>query len=157
MENRADLRRILIPGAIAGVGGGVLLGICFWLTAALPQYPGAVALLQFVASAAIGKGAFSTSGYAWLGLVMHLCASAGWGIGYAYLAQTRAAVNARPAISGIIFGLVVWLVMQVVLGASNSLPAPAVRTITLEIVAHTLFFGVTVAYVSRALLRPIAA
>lgn len=157
MENRADLARILVPGAVAGLAGGILMGLYLSLTAAVPQYPSAVPLLQFVASAAIGQAAFRSTEYAWLGLVLHLCVSAAWGIGYAYLAQTRAAVNARAGISGLFFGLVVWVVMQVVLAASNNLPPPAVRAIAHEIFAHAVLFGVTVAYVSRALLRRIAA
>ena len=157
MQNRPDLSRILIPGAVAGLAGGVQLGAYLYFTSALPQYPGAVPLLQFVASAAIGKAAFHSTHYAWLGLAMHLSVSAAWGIGYAYMAHTRAAVNARAGVSGIFFGLVVWGVMQVVLASSNSLPPPTVRTIALEIFGHAVFFGVPVAYVSRALLRQAAA
>ena len=156
MDNRPDLRRILIPGAVAGIAGGLLMGAYLSLTAGLPQYPNAVALLQFVASAAVGKSALGSTDYAWLGLVMHLCVSAGWGIGYAYLAQTRPAIAGGRVDIGALFGLVVFVVMQVVLASANSLPPPAVRPIFHEILAHIMFGG-AVAAVLRTLLRRTAA
>ncbi len=103
---------------------------------------------QFVASGAIGPAAYAEgSTGALLGLAVHVAVSLSWGVGYAYAAAQTPQVRSRPIVSGIAYGILVMLAMQLVEVAANiyKIPGPALWFNTL--VAHTLFFGLPVALV----------
>ena len=109
---------------------------------------------QYVASGAIGKSAYGDPSFAWLGLALHVGVSAGWGIGFAYVAARTPQVRARPFTSGIVFGGVVMLAMWLIEFAAAIWQFPTVATFEHALVAHTLFFGLPVSYaVSRELGR----
>lgn len=108
-----------------------------------------LAVWQFIASTAIGKTAFTTTSYAWLGLGMHFAVSIAWASGYAYLAQSKAALNAHPVISGLVFGVLVYVVMQIVLVGDNNFHLPAPPAFFASLVEHCIF-GLVVAGVVRA-------
>jgi uncharacterized membrane protein YagU involved in acid resistance len=146
--------RILTRGVVAGIVGGILMDLFIYLTSVLPQHGSMIAVWQFIASTAIGKGAFSSTSFAWFGLLMHFIVSIAWATGYAYLAQTRAALSAHPAISGVVFGIVVYVVMQIVLVGDNNFKMPSPAGFVLSLVAHAVFFGLPVAYVVRAQTSP---
>lgn len=141
--------RIVVSGALAGIAGGVCVNLFIYLTSLLPAHASILSLWQFVASTAFGKAAFSSSGYAWAGLGMLFVASVGWGIGYAYLAHTKTAINKQPLISGFIYGVIVYVVMQFVLFSVQALSAPSILSVYLGILASTVFFGIPVAFVAR--------
>lgn len=79
----------------------------------------------------------------------HFCTGVGWGIGYAYMAHTRPAINKQPIISGFIFGVIVYIVMQFVLFSVQALKVPDIMTVYLGILACTVFFGIPIAFVAR--------
>ncbi|HEY8298549.1 MAG TPA: hypothetical protein VIG32_11080 [Candidatus Baltobacteraceae bacterium] len=151
MASVANVRwgRILTAGALAGIAGGILFDLFIYATSVAPQHGSMLAVWQFIASTAIGKTAFASTGFAWLGLFIHLVVSIAWAIGYAYLAQTRSAIDAHPAVSGIAFGLVVYVVMQIVLLGDNNFHLPGVRDFALALIRHCIFFGLPVAYIVR--------
>lgn len=141
--------RIVLSGIIAGITGGICIDLFIYATSLLPAHASILSLWQFVASTAFGKIAYSSTSYAWAGLGMHLITSVAWGTGYAYMAHTRPAINKQPLISGFIFGLIVYGVMQLVLFSVQELKVPDALAVYLSVIAHTVFFGIPVALVAR--------
>jgi uncharacterized membrane protein SirB2 len=104
---------------------------------------------QFAASTALGKAALSSPSSAWIGVALIFAASIGWGIGYAYLAHARPAINKQPIISGFIFGVIVYIVMQFVLFSVQALKMPDLLSVYLGVLACTVFFGIPIAATAR--------
>jgi hypothetical protein len=82
---------------------------------------------------------------------MHFIVSIAWAAGYGYLAETQPGLNAQPVISGIVFGFVVWGVMQLALYTVQALHINTFGDAVLNIIAHTIFYGLPVALVTKAL------
>jgi uncharacterized membrane protein YagU involved in acid resistance len=141
--------RVLLSGILAGIAGGICIEAFVYLTSTLPAHHSILSLWQFEGSVGLGKVAFSSVSYAWIGLVLHFAAAIGWGIGYAYLANTQTAINKQPVVSGFLFGVVVYVVMQVVLYTVQELKIPDPFAIYLGILAATVFFGIPIAFVAR--------
>jgi hypothetical protein len=150
---RVDWGRLVARAFAAGIAGGILLDLFLYFAVLLPQHTGLIAMWQFIASTAFGKVAFTSTSYAWIGLLMHFCVSIAWAAGYGYLAETQPGVNARPAISGLVFGFVVWGVMQLALYTVQALQLASFSQAILTIIAHTVFFGLPVALVTHAQTR----
>ncbi len=149
-----SLSSVVLSGAIAGIVGGILIDGYILVVAALgTHHPTPLELYQFDASAILGKIAYSDPKYAWLGLAVHFAVSLGWGIGYAYAAKQAPQIDAQPLVSGIAYGLVVYVVMQAVQLAANVLQPLTATTLVHGIIDHTLFFGLPVAYAVRAFRR----
>jgi hypothetical protein len=140
--------RIVLRGLLAGIAGGFLIDLFIYATSLMPQHASILGLWQFVASSAFGKIAYASTSYAWAGLAMHTVVSIAWGIGYAYISETQQAVNASPVLSGLIFGMVVYVVMQLALSSVGLLKITGGMQVVLAIVAHTIFFGLPVALVN---------
>jgi hypothetical protein len=74
--------------------------------------------------------------------------SIGWAGGYAYFAQRNAFVNQRWFVSGLGYGFVVYVFMQILLLGARAFVFPATPTALINaVIAHMLFFGVPVAFV----------
>src|SRR6185503_9143733 len=101
--------KVLSQGAIAGVAGGVALALFLFI--ALGLLPVHLTPVQILTADAHYVHADSP----FVGLLAHLVVSVLWGIGYAYVAATRPAAVANPWLAGIVYGLVVWLLMQFIL------------------------------------------
>lgn len=145
-------RDILVRGIVAGIIGGVLLHAFIYVVTLAPQHRPLTELWQFIASAAIGKSAFSNPNSAWLGLLLHVCVSMGWGVAFSYVAYTRPGVPAHPYISGVVFGVVVMIIMQIVTMVAGVFAVPTVPSFLTELVAHAVFFGLAVSlYVTRTM------
>lgn len=141
--------RIVLSGILAGVAGGICIDLFIYATNLLPAHASILSLWQFIASTGFGKVAYTSTSYAWAGVVMHFCVSIGWGIGYAYMARTKPVINKQPLISGFIFGLIVYVVMQFVLFSVQALKTPDTVSVYMGILAHTVFFGIPVAFAAR--------
>lgn len=152
---RLNRRRILLHGALSGIAGGVVLAVFWYLAGIVPAHGDATGMGQYVASAAFGKAAFGSASYAWIGLGLHALVSIAWGIGYVYMTETQRNIAANPAASGLIFGLVVWVVMQMVLASVQMLTVTG-PNVGIGILGHTVFFGLPVALAARAQARGIA-
>lgn len=145
---RVDWGRVIIQGLTAGIVGGILIDLYLWLTVVNPSHMQITAMWQWIASAAIGKAAFTSSIFIWMGLLIHFIVSIGWAGGYAYLASTRPYMSQRWPISGLMYGIVVYLFMQLILiGGGNFQLPPSLFAFVNAIVAHTVFFGLPVAFV----------
>lgn len=111
------LRAILLTGLLAGLLDGIAAVILFLSSGG--KNP--IFVFQFIASGVFGRElAFSATYMAVLGLVFHLVIAMGWTVLY-FLAYPKISwMSQKPVVSGIIYGLFVWVMMnQVVLPLSN--------------------------------------
>lgn len=143
--------RIALRGIAAGIVGGIAIDLFIYLTAVLPQHGSMTAVWQGIAVTALGKIALTSPAYDWAGLALHFAVSIAWAIGYAYLAEQQPGVDAHPVLSGVIFGFVVYLVMQLVLYTVQALHVTGAAQVVTTIVAHTIFYGLPVGLTVRAL------
>jgi hypothetical protein len=137
-------------GLAAGFAGAVLIDV--YLIATLVFAFHAVTLgafYRYVASAALGKAAYTLPGADVLGIAMHFAVSLGWGVGYAYVAARTPQVRSHPVTSGIVFGIVVMIAMQLVEVAANIYTLPDSLSLLNSFIAHVVFFGLPVAYVVK--------
>jgi len=138
----------------AGMTGGAIIDAYLWLTTVLPAKGSIGAMYQWIASVAIGPVATTNPAYAWLGVIVHFAVSIGWAAGYAFFARSQPFVNTRWLISGLGYGLVVYVFMQILLLGAHALVFPATPLVLLnQVAAHLVFFGVPVAYVVSRLDR----
>lgn len=143
---------------LAGIAGGIVLDLYLWLAAVLPAHQSILQLWQFIASTVFGNVAFTSASYAAAGLVIHFLVSIGWAGGYAYFAQTQPATNRRWIVAGAAYGVVVYVLMQLILLGSGHFTAPATpNALVIPVIGHIVFFGIPVAYVVRALTPPVTA
>jgi hypothetical protein len=139
--------KILSRGAIAGIVGGIVLALFLFI--ALGLMPIHLTPSQILTADAHYIHADNPL----VGLLAHLVVSMLWGIGFAYVAATRPAAVASPWLSGLVYGLIVWLLMQFILILGAVWPGLSPTGFVVQIVAHTLFFGIPVAFTTRALAR----
>jgi len=145
---RLDWGRIIRQAITAGVVGIIILDVYLYFTEILPEHGSLTQMWQVVASAAIGPEALTNMSYARLGVAVDLIVAIGWAGGYAYFAQTQNFVNTRWLISGLMYGFIVYVLMQVLLlGAHAFAWPPTPAAFVNQIFARMLFFGVPVAYV----------
>lgn len=134
---------IVRQAIVAGIAAGILIEAYLLATArANPMQA-----WQWIASAAVGDVAFTSPSYAWLGLAVHFVVSVGWAGGYAYLAQDRPYMNARWLISGLVYGLLVYVFMDLILLGARKLVPPTPLEFLNALVAHCVFFGLPLAFV----------
>jgi hypothetical protein len=149
-QSNALTPRLLIIGCIAGVIGGILLDayfICF--SFATTHAANIAAHYQAVAVGALGKGALTDPGAAWFGFAIHYGVSIAWGIAYVYAATQSPALASRPIVSGIFFGIVVYLMVQLLAIVANTFYLGDIDENLNGFVAYTLFFGIPVALATR--------
>ncbi|HUA10143.1 MAG TPA: hypothetical protein VMA98_12825 [Candidatus Acidoferrales bacterium] len=138
----------------AGFAGAIVIDAYLWLATIVPAHGSLLAMWQWVASAAIGPVAFSSGTFAWFGLLVHVIVSIGWAGGYAYFAQTQKFVSARWFVSGFVYGIIVYCFMLLLLLGAHAFVVPSGPLAILNaVLAHTLFFGVPVAYVVARMSR----
>jgi hypothetical protein len=147
-ERVAPLRPMLATGIIAGLIGAVLLDVYLIVTTVFIEHAaGIAAIFQSDAALLVGKtAALGNPVFVWLGLATHLGIGGAWGIGYTYVASRTPQVVARPFASGVTYGLIVYVAMQLMALAANIFTAPDALGFYNDIVAYTLFFGVPIAY-----------
>src|ERR1700680_702340 len=135
-------------GIVAGLIAGTTVELFLFATHAA-VWPGTY---QWIASGLIGKVAFTSASYVWLGLSLHALVSLGWGLIYAALAQRLAILIDRPTISGLLYGLIVFVAMQILTMFSHIWAAPSSPTVlAIYITGHAVFFGLpTALYVANA-------
>jgi hypothetical protein len=143
---RPNWGRIIVQAIVAGVAGLIVLDAYLYVTAIRPAHGTLMQTWQWIASVAIGPAALTNASYAPLGIVVDLVAAVGWAGGYAYFAQRQPFVNTRWLISGLMYGLIVYLFTQVLLlGVHAFVWPPTPAAFANQIIALMLFFGVPVA------------
>ena len=137
-----------IPGVVAGALGAILIDAYLLVTlVAIAHRTTIGGFYSFVAATALGKNAVDDPNAVGIGVALHVAVSVAWGVGYAYAAARTPQLRARPITSGIVFGVVVMLAMQLVEVAANTYALPDTYALANAFVAHTVFFGIPVAYV----------
>ena len=141
-----------MQAVVAGVAGGITLALYLWATTLLPNYASIAPWFAWIASTVLGKAALTDPRYQWAGVALHAGVSISWAGGYAYLAATRPATTRRWFVAGIVYGLIVYTIMQVILLADNNFTYPPTpNTFLNALVAHAVFFGLPVAYIVKTL------
>lgn len=147
MTQKRDWALIVRQALLAGIVAGIIIEAYLIVTVATPAHQTPIQLWQWIASAALGQVAFSSPSYAIAGLLTHFCVSIGWAGGYAYLAQQQSFMNQRWIISGLVYGLVVYIFMDLLLlGVRMFIPPPPLGVLN-ALVAHSVFFGLPLAFV----------
>ncbi len=141
-----NVRRAILAGLVGAIGIDLYLSI----TLPLLHVANGIQLSQWDASNFLGdeafRGGLSTAA---IGLGMHVCVSVAWGIIFAFAFSRIAWIRAHPLLAGLIFGALVMQVMAylvVPLGHASH-PTPPFFQWLNNFIAHTLFFGVPVAWV----------
>ncbi len=119
--------RFASKGAAEGAAGCVLFGVIYF-----PAALGRIATDPHIA------------GYA----AVYVAACLAWGVGYAYLAATQPQVNRFPVLSGLSFGVIVYVVTQLVLYGIAAEQIHTVQQVAFGLGATCLFFGLPVAVIS---------
>jgi hypothetical protein len=154
VERTVTLRAQLTAGLVAGLAGGLLIEAFYRLAAwafkvqadQLPLVAGYVGTTVLPP----GSGPGLATGLAFL---LHFAVSAGWGVGYVSASRTSPQLLARPWLSGAAFGLIVFIVMQVMLLTAGLYHRPEFDVLLVQLVAYTGWFGIPVAMVASRLLR----
>lgn len=151
---RVSWTHIIFQAIVAGIAGGALFGLYSWATTILPEHGSVAGSWQWIASTLFGKSALADSRFAPAGLAIAAIVSIGWAGGYAYLAATGPLANRRWVVSGLVYGLIVYAIMQTILLADDNFTYPPTPNAFLNaLAAHAVFFGLPVAYVVRAMQR----
>lgn len=152
-KGRAFIHAMLCGGAVAGA-----LDIAFAISFAAFNGMAPERLLQTVASGLLGKAAFSGGRpVAVLGLALHFAMSFLWAGAFLLVATRVRALVARPLVGGVAFGVVVFLVMRLVVLPLSAFPFPvrfAPLATVLDLLSHTLLFGVPIALAARRAVVP---
>lgn len=139
---------VVLGGLVAGA-----LDITFAISFAAYGGTPPLRLLQIVASGLFGNAAFAGGiPMAAAGLALHFVASMLWAGVFLALALPRPSLARHPYVSGIAFGICVFLAMRLVVLPLSAFPYPVsfkpVATV-LDLLSHTLLFGVPIALAVR--------
>ncbi len=144
MKQRPVIWGLFVGGTIAGA-----LDILFAISWAGYNGMAPAHLLQVVASGALGNEAFSGGAFtAALGLAFHFALSYLWAAVFLVAAWRIPALLNRPVISGIVFGVVVFLTMRLVVLPLSAFPFPVSFKplgASLDLLSHMFLFGLPIA------------
>jgi hypothetical protein len=147
--------RILTAGVLVGILDG-LFAIALYVVALKVTTP--VRLFQSIASAVLGpesfQGGWATAG---LGLLLHFTVAHAWSAAYfvalrfSSLFRRLVAAPARAAVVGMAYGILVWLVMDlVVIPMTRTRPTPVTaRSFLYVLIGHMFVVGLPIALVMR--------
>ena len=148
MSQRSRSWAVLVGGTTAGTLD-ILFAISFAAYNGLPP----ARLLQTVASGVLGAAAFSRGlSAAALGLALHFGMSYLWAGVFLLAARRLPTLVRQPVLSGILFGVAVFLTMRLVVLPLSAFPYPVTfrpLATTLDLLSHTLLFGVPIALAAR--------
>jgi uncharacterized membrane protein YagU involved in acid resistance len=148
MKQRSGLWAVAVGGSIAGA-----LDILFAVSFAAYRGTPPSGLLQTVASGVLDKKAFAGgSPVAALGLLLHFVMSFVWASLFLMASRQFRMLVERPLLSGILFGIVVFLTMRLVVLPLSAFPFPMSfkpLATALDLLSHMFLFGVPIAWASR--------
>jgi hypothetical protein len=152
----AALRGQLVAGLVAGITGGITIdAFLFGVQIASGGSPAQVVTGTwiFVAAVLLGPAAIFNPAAPLIGAALHFCVAIFWALGYVYLVRAQPQLLARPWISGVAFGLVVYVFMQIILITAGQYHRPAPAVLGEALLAHLVFYGIPVALVTSWMLR----
>lgn len=149
--NGSYVSAVLLAGSVAGA-----LDIVFAISFAAYSGVAPVRLLQTVASGLLGAAAFAGGiPVAVLGLVLHFGLSFLWASIFLGLALLAPFLTRYPFVSGIGFGVAVFLAMRLVVLPLSAFPYQVTfkpLATTLDLLSHALLFGFPIALAVRKVL-----
>jgi hypothetical protein len=152
MIGNSRFRAVIVGGTIAGA-----LDILFALTFAAVNGTAPMRLLQVVASGALGKSAYEGGiAAALLGLCLHFGLSYLWAAGFVAGAFRHAQLVRRPALAGALFGIGVYLAMNLIVLPLSAFPHAVTfkqPAATLDLLSHMILFGVPIAVAAASAVR----
>ncbi len=158
-EVSADMTGIQVrrDWLVAGLGAGLTAAATLAAFAAFSQYTAGYPVdgtYTYLAGKLAGPAADGAPWAVPAGVAVLIGASIIWAFAYVYAAQKQPQLFTRPWISGIAFGLVVWLVMEAILLPFGEFHPLSLFDEDRNVFALMLFFGVPIALVSARLSRP---
>ena len=142
--------------AVAALAAGLVAGITATFFACLAEWraggPPSDAFTYF-ATIVAGDQAVGASWAVPLGVVAVLAAAVAWAFGYLYAAGRQPQLVRRPLLSGIGFGVIVWLMMLALTVLVGKFHPPTIYSFDRDIVGFTVFFGIPLAFVVARLTR----
>lgn len=151
------IRAVLAAGLAGNLAITIYLVVTRSLTVHLPASVSLQQLMQWDASNAFGAAAFN-GGWpiAGMGFLMDEIVSTCWAIAFALIYLRSGWVRRQSVLAGLLFGIPVMVIMLFLIvpmgHAQAALHTPA--QLSNVLIAHTVFFGLPVALVIRAVLRP---
>jgi hypothetical protein len=145
-------REWLTVGLVAGLVGAATLAA---FAAAAQWYTGdpITGTYAFLAKVLAGPQAEGAPWAVPTGIVVLVVGSILWAYGYLSAAEQQSQLFTRPIISGVFFGITVWLVMQLMLVPFGMFHPPGLYEFDRELIGFILFFGLPIALVSARLTR----
>jgi uncharacterized membrane protein YagU involved in acid resistance len=148
MKQWTSLQAILVGGSIAAA-----LDILFAISFAGYNGVPAVRVLQSVASGLLGNAAFAGgTSIAALGLALHFAMALLLAGIFVFAARHLALLSRHPVLSGVLFGIGVFLAMRLVVLPLSAFPRPVTfkpLATALDLLSHTLLFGVPIALAAK--------
>jgi uncharacterized membrane protein YagU involved in acid resistance len=149
MARRSITKTSLLAGLVAGTLD-ILDAIIFYR---LRSHVPAIRILQSVASGLLGRGAF-TGGMptAAIGLAIHFCIATFWAALFILIARSIPAMRRYAAASGLIYGLIVYAVMNyLVLPQTHARPLPTQASIVVlnGVCAIVFCIGLPIALINK--------
>jgi hypothetical protein len=144
------LRPILIATLVAGT-----LDICAAIILSLIYGRGPANMLRFVASGPFPPATEWGGAGAAMGLLTHFALMAIMVTIYMIAADRRPALRAKPLQWGVIYGLITYVVMNLIvvpLRFPAALP-PSVRGVVTQLFCHIVLVGIPIAYIAARHLR----
>jgi len=144
----AIIRAVLVGGVLAGA-----LDIGYATLVNMLRDISPIVILQSVASGVLGRHAYaggSTS--ATLGIGLHFLMTIIMSLGFVILARTHLVLRAHPIVSGVAYGLVLFILMNfVVVPLSLAYPGKTPQGLMLlgALLAHVFLVGVPISLVAR--------
>lgn len=155
--------RVLLPGIFTGIllGGGIAGALdILWafLSTWLRTGYGPPVVLKAVASGLLGTHAFFRgTGTALLGLVLHFFIAFCWAALFAAIALRCGLLSRGTAVAGMLYGVVIYVVMNWVVLPLSAFPKPLLHhtaiEAALELLDHILLIGLPIALSLRYCLK----
>ena len=146
LASRPRFLTIIPLAAGAGIVGAALTTAELFFTTVMPVHGSLAALFRDIARVACGPNGVPFDALLF-GILTHLFVSIVWAYGYADLDVRTAALSRAPIVSGIVFGLLVFLGMQSILLSVHQFHTFTPLAFLNNIVLHTLFFGIPIALI----------
>ncbi len=148
LESGGIVRAILVGGLVAGVLDGLDAVVAFKIVSGLDP----IQIYQYVASGLLGPGAFEGGvASALLGFAFHFLIAFSAAAVFVFASLRVPWLGRAYCVSGPVFGLVVWAVMNyIVIPLSRIPPSPFALPLFLNgVIGHALFVGLPIAYVAH--------
>ena len=148
----STLRTILTAGLVAGLLDIVAAGIQFYMNTGKGPAP----VLKFVASGLFGKKAFTGGNemLAW-GLFFHFLIAIGFAVLYVLLFRQYSFIRKNSIVSGILYGIVAWSIMNLLVVPLSHAPAQPflLKKAIISLLIIIFMIGLPIAWITQKMER----